>query len=128
MKKSRFTEPQSPSILKEANAGLKVSEICRKQGISDATYYNWKARYGEIAVSDLERMKELETEPAQLKRLDVDLTPENRAMKDLIEKSSQATEKRDAAKFMIESKGLSAPGSCRSVGLLRGACYRASAD
>ena len=86
MKKSRFIESQIVSILKAADAGMKVSEICRKHGISDATYYNWKARYGEMAVSDLKRMKELESELSQLKRMYADLALENRAMKDLIEK------------------------------------------
>jgi len=86
MKKSRFSESQIVSILKEADAGLKVSEICRKHGISDATYYNWKAKYGGMSVSDLKRMKEMETELSQLKRMYVDLALENRAMKDLIEK------------------------------------------
>jgi putative transposase len=86
MKKSRFSESQIVSILKEADAGLKVSEICRKHGISDATYYNWKAKYGGMAVSDLKRMKEMEAELAQLKRMYADLALENRAMKDLIEK------------------------------------------
>jgi putative transposase len=91
MKKSRFSESQIVSILKEADAGLKVSEICRKHGISDATYYNWKAKYGGMAVSDLKRMKEMEAELAQLKRMYADLALENRAMKDLIEKSFEAT-------------------------------------
>ena len=86
MKKSRFSESQIVSILKEADAGLKVSEICRKYGISDATYYNWKAIYGGMSVSDLKRMKEMEAELSQLKRMYADLALENRAMKDLIEK------------------------------------------
>ena len=86
MKKSRFTESQIVSILKEADVGLKVAEICRKHGISDATYYNWKAKYGGMSVSDLKRMKEMEAELSQLKRMYADLALENRAMKDLIGK------------------------------------------
>lgn len=86
MKKSRFTESQIVAILKEADGGLKVSDICRKHGISDATYYNWKAKYGGMEASDLKRMKDMEAELSQLKRMYADLALENRAMKDLIEK------------------------------------------
>ena len=86
MKKSRFTEHQIVSILKEVDAGMKVSEVCRKHGISDATYYNWKSKYGGLEASDLKRMKEMEAELSQLKRMYADLALENRAMKDLIEK------------------------------------------
>lgn len=86
MKKSRFTETQIVAILNEADAGMKVSEVCRKHGISDATYYNWKAKYGGMSASELKRLKDIEAELAQLKRMYADLALENRAMKDLIEK------------------------------------------
>lgn len=86
MKKSRFTETQIVAILKEADAGMPAKEICRKHGISDATYYNWKSKYGGMSASDLKRIKELESENAKLKRMYADMALENRAMKDLIEK------------------------------------------
>lgn len=86
MKKSRFTQTQIVSILKEADAGRSVKEICRKHGISDATYYNWKSKYGGMKASDLKRMKELEAELGKLKRMYADLALENHALKDLIEK------------------------------------------
>lgn len=86
MKKSRFNETQIVSILKEADAGLKVSEICRKHGISDATYYNWKSKFGGMEASDLKRMKELENELSQYKRMYAELARENDAMRELISK------------------------------------------
>jgi putative transposase len=86
MKKSRFTETQIVSILKQADNGRVVKELCREHGISDATYYHWKSKYGGMEASDLKRMKELEAENAKLKRRYADLALENGAMKDLIEK------------------------------------------
>lgn len=86
MKRSRFTESQIVSILKEADAGAKVKEICRRHGISDATYYNWKSKYGGMEASDLKRMKELEGELSQYKRIYAELARENDAMRNLIAK------------------------------------------
>jgi len=86
MKKARFTETQIIGILKEADAGTSVKDICRSHGISDATYYNWKSKYGGMSVSDLKRLKEMERELSQLKRMYADVSLENRALKDLIEK------------------------------------------
>jgi len=86
MKKTRFTETQIITILKEVEAGMLVKDVCRTHGISDATYYNWKSKYGGMAVSELKRMKELELELNRLKRMYADMALENRAMKDLIEK------------------------------------------
>ncbi len=80
MKSWRFTETQIIAILKEADAGVLVKDICRKHGISDATYYNWKSKYGGMMASDLKRMKEMEAELSKLKRMYADLALENRAL------------------------------------------------
>ena len=86
MKKSRFTEFQIVAILKEANAGMLVKDICRKHGISDATYCTWKSKYGGMEASDLKRMKEIEAENSKLKRMYADLALENATIKELITK------------------------------------------
>jgi putative transposase len=86
MKGSRFSETQIIAILKETEAGMLVKDVCRKHGISDATYYKWKSKYGGMAASDLKRMKELEAELSRLKRMYADMALENHALKDLIEK------------------------------------------
>jgi putative transposase len=86
MKRSKYTESQIVGILKEADSGVAVKEVCRKYGISDATYYKWKSKYGGLEVSDVRRMRELEAENSKLKRMYADLSLENDALKDLISK------------------------------------------
>jgi len=77
MKKSLYTESQIVAILKEADAGKKVAEVCREHGISQPTYYNWKSKYGGLGVSELKRIKELEADHAKLKRMYADLAMES---------------------------------------------------
>ena len=86
MKTSKFTETQVVSILKQADAGVPVKDTCRQAGISVATYYKWKSKYGGLEASELRRVKELEAENAKLKRMYAELALDNAAMKDLIAK------------------------------------------
>ena len=86
MKKSRFTETQIVSILKEVEAGLKVEQVCRNHGISSATYYNWKSKYGGMEASDIKRLKALEEENNRLKKMYANLSLEHGAVKELIVK------------------------------------------
>ena len=88
MRSVRFTEEQIIGILKEADAGVSVAELCRKYGMSDATYYNWKAKYGGLTVSEARRLRVLEDENHRLKQLVADLTLDNQALKSVISKNS----------------------------------------
>ena len=86
MKRLKYSESQIVGILKEADAGVMVKEICRKYGISDATYYKWKSKYGGLEMSDVRRLRELEAENANLKRMYAELSLENDSLKALISK------------------------------------------
>jgi putative transposase len=87
MRKSRFTEQQIIGILKEYEAGAKVSELTRRHGMSDATFYNWKAKYGGLQVNEVKRLKDLEEENRKLKRLLADTMLDNDALKGLLAKN-----------------------------------------
>ena len=87
MKKSKFSEPQIVAILKEGEAGVPVAQILRKHGISHATFYKWKSKYGGASVAELRRLKELEGENAKLKRMYADLALENAAIKEVLNRN-----------------------------------------
>jgi putative transposase len=84
VKRKRFSEEQIIKVLKEAEAGAKPADLCRRHGISEATYYNWKAKYSGMTVSDARRLRELEQENNKLKRLLADAELEKAALKDLL--------------------------------------------
>lgn len=87
MKKSRFSEEQIVRIVSEYAAGAKVSELCRRHGMSDATFYKWKAKYGGMQVSEVRRLKDMEEENRRLKKLLAETLLDNDALKGLLSKN-----------------------------------------
>ncbi|MBU3736569.1 MAG: IS3 family transposase [Methylobacterium sp.] len=119
MKKSRFSETQIIGILKQVEAGRQVKDVCREHGISDATYYQWKSKYGGMEAADIKRLKELEDENRKLKLMVADLTLENRAIKEVFEgKALSPADKREAVDRLMQF-GISQRRACKAVGLSR---------
>ena len=86
MKKSRFTESQIVFALKQSETGVKVEEVCRKMGISEATFYNWKKKFGGLGITELRRLRQLEEENSQLKKLVADLSLGKQILQDVLKK------------------------------------------
>ena len=86
MKQSRYSETQIIAILKKQEAGMKTADICREHGISQATFYNWKSKYGGMEASDVKRLRELEAENSRLKRMYAELSLDHQILKEVIEK------------------------------------------
>jgi putative transposase len=86
MRQSRYTEEQIIGVLKQAEAGIKTAEICRQHGISSATFYKWKGKYGGLEVSEARRLRQLEDENRRLKQIVADLTLDNQALKTVLAK------------------------------------------
>lgn len=87
MDRKRYTEEQIIAVLKEAQAGVSCADLCRKHGMSDATFYKWRAKYSGMEVSDVKKMRQLEDENRRLKHLVADLTLDNQALKAINEKN-----------------------------------------
>jgi putative transposase len=87
MQRKKYTEEQIIQVLKEGEAGTPVAELCRKHGMSDATYYNWKSKYSGMTASDLKRLKALEEENRRLKQIVAEQALDNRALKELLSKN-----------------------------------------
>jgi putative transposase len=87
MKRARFSEQQIIGVLKEAEAGAKVSELCRRHGISDATFYTWRSKYGGLEISEMRRLRQLEEENRRLKSIVADQALDIRALKDVLSKN-----------------------------------------
>ncbi|MEL6286898.1 MAG: IS3 family transposase [Pseudomonadota bacterium] len=120
MKRSRFSDEQIIAVIKENEAGAKVDELCRRHGISSATFYAWRKKFGGMEASDAKKLRDLEAENARLKRIVADQMLDMSAMKELLCKNiGRPMAKRKAVGFLMTELGLSERRSCRIVGLAR---------
>ncbi|HGW3453874.1 IS3 family transposase [Klebsiella quasipneumoniae] len=120
MRKARFTEHQIIAVLKSVEAGRTVKDVCREAGISEASYYNWKAKFGGMEASDIKKMKDLEYENRRLKQMFADLSLECRALKDVIEKKFlKPAIKRELVSYLTAQFAMSLRQACRILSLSR---------
>ena len=112
MKKTRYTEEQIAFALKQAATGTRVEEVCRKMGISEATFYNWKKKFGGMGVTKLRRLRQLEEENQRLKRLVADLSLDKVMLRKLSKKVLRPAQKRQAVHFLREAYRISVRRGC----------------
>ncbi|MBZ4691110.1 MAG: family transposase [Cereibacter sp.] len=118
MKRSRFTEEQIIGVLKEHQAGLSAAELCRKHGISDATFYNWRSKYGGMEVSEAKRLKQLEDENSRLKKLLAESMMDVSTLREMLgKKLLRPSSRRSAVTWAMTEKGYSQRRACRLVGI-----------
>ena len=116
MKRSKFTESQIVFALKQAETGVAVAEVCRKMGISEATFYNWKKKYGGLGPDELRRLRQLEEENSRLKQIVADLTLDKQMLQDVLKKSSESQAAATAGERSVDRLP-----SIRAAGLRSGA-------
>ncbi|BBE55417.1 Transposase, IS3/IS911 family [Klebsiella pneumoniae] len=112
MKKTRYTEEQIAFALKQAETGTRVEEVCRKMGISEATFYNWKKKFGGMGVTELRRLRQLEEENQRLKRLVADLSLDKEMLQEVIKKSSEAGSETSGGAFSAGAYRISVRRGC----------------
>ena len=127
MRKKRFSEEQIIKVMRQAEAGEAIKDVCREHGFSEGTYYRWKAKYGGLEISEARRLKELERKNRRLKNAVADLTLDNQALKEnCLAKMVTPAMRRRAAQRLQQRLGLSERRACRVVGVNRSTCrYRA---
>jgi len=124
MKRSKFTEPQIMFALKQAETGTKVEEVCRQLGISEATFYNWKKKYGGLGVTELRRLRQLEEENAKLKSIVADLSLDKQMLQDVLKKSFEPfAAQGQLTSWLVEQYRVSARKACRTIQLDRCSFY-----
>lgn len=115
MKKTRYTEEQIAFALKQAETGTRVEEVCRKMGISEATFYNWKKKFGGMGVTKLRRLRQLEEENQRLKRLVADLSLDKVMLQEVIKKSSEAGSEASGGTFSAGGLPYQCPAGMRTA-------------
>ena len=125
MKRSKFTESQIVFALQQAETGVAVAEVCRKLGVSEATFYNWKKKYGGLGPAELRRLRQLEEENSRLKQIVADLTLDKQMLQDVLKKSSKGQAAAAVGKRSVgRLPGLGATGVCGGAVVADGASLR----